>query len=178
MTAATMTSACAVDDCDRAPYVRGWCTKHYQRWRTHGDPATNLLTPKPCTVDTCQVRARRRGMCHKHYQRWYRHGDTSAGEGRYGNGWPASDGYIMTAKTGHVLARAKGQVGMHRLVLFGQIGYGPHLCHWCGTYIHWAHHLRSDALVVDHRDGDKQHNTPTNLVPSCPGCNTRRGGAA
>ena len=29
---------CSIEDCDRAPAARGWCSKHYQRWMAHGDP--------------------------------------------------------------------------------------------------------------------------------------------
>lgn len=30
---------CPLDDCGLRLYARGWCRKHYDRWRTHGDPA-------------------------------------------------------------------------------------------------------------------------------------------
>lgn len=29
---------CAVPDCQKKPYARGWCEGHYRRWRKHGDP--------------------------------------------------------------------------------------------------------------------------------------------
>jgi 5-methylcytosine-specific restriction endonuclease McrA len=29
---------CAVDGCERPQRCRGWCSAHYQRWRTHGHP--------------------------------------------------------------------------------------------------------------------------------------------
>lgn len=29
---------CSIDGCERKLYGWGWCNKHYQRWRTHGDP--------------------------------------------------------------------------------------------------------------------------------------------
>lgn len=29
---------CTVDGCDRETVARGWCDKHYKRWRIHGDP--------------------------------------------------------------------------------------------------------------------------------------------
>lgn len=29
---------CSVDDCTRKIHGRGLCSKHYQRWRNHGDP--------------------------------------------------------------------------------------------------------------------------------------------
>jgi hypothetical protein len=33
-----MTDACSIEDCESSSYVRGWCVKHYERWRAHGDP--------------------------------------------------------------------------------------------------------------------------------------------
>lgn len=39
---------CAITACDRKPIARGWCAKHYQRWRKHGDP---LYTPPRKVVD-------------------------------------------------------------------------------------------------------------------------------
>lgn len=29
---------CLVSDCEREHYGKGYCQKHYQRWRSHGDP--------------------------------------------------------------------------------------------------------------------------------------------
>ena len=31
-------ATCTVDDCDRKPRARGWCSLHYQRWSRTGDP--------------------------------------------------------------------------------------------------------------------------------------------
>lgn len=28
--------ACSITGCDKTPHARGWCPKHYQRWRRHG----------------------------------------------------------------------------------------------------------------------------------------------
>lgn len=39
---------CTIPDCDRPLKCRGYCTKHYQRWRTHGDPLkVHKPGPKP-----------------------------------------------------------------------------------------------------------------------------------
>lgn len=34
---------CAVDGCASDASVRGWCDKHYRRWKKHGDPLTTQL---------------------------------------------------------------------------------------------------------------------------------------
>lgn len=31
---------CAVEDCSNPSYTRGWCSRHYSRWQTTGDPLT------------------------------------------------------------------------------------------------------------------------------------------
>lgn len=34
-----MSHSCSVDGCTNAgTLTRGWCAKHYARWRRHGDP--------------------------------------------------------------------------------------------------------------------------------------------
>ena len=71
---------CKVQGCDSPVRGRGYCSKHYQRWRTHGDP-TKVLPPrgrhvKPtCSVDDCDREALARELCGLHYQRWTKFGD-------------------------------------------------------------------------------------------------------
>ena len=38
--------SCAVEGCDRPKRARGWCTKHWQRWRRNGHP-TAAVERKP-----------------------------------------------------------------------------------------------------------------------------------
>lgn len=44
---------CSVEGCDRSTWARGWCRKHYQRWRSGGDPSakpkTGFGTESPAT---------------------------------------------------------------------------------------------------------------------------------
>lgn len=49
MTAETPT--CSVPDCDRPTQTRGWCRRHYMRWRQHGHP-TEQDTPTVCVATT------------------------------------------------------------------------------------------------------------------------------
>lgn len=34
---------CSVEGCERLSWARGWCRKHYARWRSHGDPRIVLV---------------------------------------------------------------------------------------------------------------------------------------
>lgn len=31
---------CSIEKCERTALCRGWCMRHYNRWRRHGDPTT------------------------------------------------------------------------------------------------------------------------------------------
>lgn len=36
---------CSIDDCNAMVVARGWCNKHYRRWKRHGDPSKTIRTP-------------------------------------------------------------------------------------------------------------------------------------
>jgi hypothetical protein len=38
MTAIDLILNCSIPGCERPPHARGWCSRHYDRWRHHGDP--------------------------------------------------------------------------------------------------------------------------------------------
>src|SRR5262245_12882461 len=68
---------CSIDGCKRPWYCRGWCTLHYQRWRSHGTTADPRRQPNPdgrCLVAGCSRPERTRGWCGTHYSRWLRQG--------------------------------------------------------------------------------------------------------
>lgn len=83
--------------------------------------------------------------------------------------------YREISRLGHPLANDKGQVTVHRVVLYDRIGPGAHPCHWCQRPVTWGRGVADGVLVTDHVDGDEQNNDPRNLVPSCHRCNIRRG---
>jgi hypothetical protein len=65
---------CSIDGCAKPAKCRGWCSTHYQRWRTHGDP-TALVCPhgfdnagRLCAVEGCDRPARSRERCDRHYR--------------------------------------------------------------------------------------------------------------
>ena len=87
-------------------------------------------------------------------------------------------------KTGALRGKRKSAVkhyrfAEHRRTLHEKIGPGPHPCHWCGKMVDWIRKRSGPGgldgvLVVDHLDSKKTHNDPSNLVPSCAGCNANR----
>lgn len=80
---------CSVDGCAEAVLARGWCNRHYLRWRGTGDPLGSLSKPRQatCSVAGCDEPFLARGMCRLHYGRWRGNGTTErispAGENRY-----------------------------------------------------------------------------------------------
>lgn len=72
--------SCAIDGCENVGrLIRGWCTKHYQRWSKHGNPETLIPVAKDlkCEFGDCKNLQRSRRLCNKHYQRWLKYGDPS-----------------------------------------------------------------------------------------------------
>jgi 5-methylcytosine-specific restriction endonuclease McrA len=41
---------CVIADCDKQATTRGWCPKHYQSWRRHGDPDAAKSWNAPCEL--------------------------------------------------------------------------------------------------------------------------------
>ena len=61
-----------MSDCDRSHHARGWCRKHYLRWRVHGH--TNVTRPVSvtgmvCVEDDCDGPVLARDRCQLHYNR-------------------------------------------------------------------------------------------------------------
>ena len=82
---------CSVDGCGVSRNLtRGMCSKHYQRWRNHGDTdalRVASLAGVECSVDGCDRAARSKGLCNRHY------------EAARGRGECSEDGCNRTAKT-------------------------------------------------------------------------------
>ncbi|MEU1043951.1 HNH endonuclease signature motif containing protein [Streptomyces sp. NPDC005897] len=68
---------CAIKECEAPAVTRGWCNKHYTRWKRHGDPLA-------CAFDTPVIE---RFMAKVHKETggcwlWQAHGDVG-GYGRF-----------------------------------------------------------------------------------------------
>lgn len=72
-----VTTPCTVRNCEYQAVIRGWCSKHYQRWYKYGDPDRTIQKKydgEICKVEKCSSKARSLDMCRKHYIRHLRSG--------------------------------------------------------------------------------------------------------
>ena len=65
---------CSIDDCNGVFIAKGYCYKHYRRFKNHGSPHVNLIKINPCKVDGCEIRRARQGYCSQHYGYFARYG--------------------------------------------------------------------------------------------------------
>lgn len=123
-----------------------------------------------CQIFDCEVGVRSSGIpyCEKHYMRLLRYGRTGLHQ-------PPevimhTHGYLMAYAPEHSLAKKRGasREYQHRIVYYDHHGEGPFRCHWCSKVVGW------NNMHVDHVNSIKHDNSMTNLVASCPKCNTWR----
>lgn len=80
MTDSSTKPACSIEDCEAPAYCRGWCGKHYSRFKAHGDPLfmkRQRYGDIQCAVDDCENPRRKREWCGTHYSRWRRRGSVA-----------------------------------------------------------------------------------------------------
>lgn len=133
----------------------------------------------PCGIDGCDQPLYCKGMCVMHYTRSRKRGtpgDASRERLPIGSGHVNPDGYRVVKAPGHPLATAQDKAMEHRIVLHSVIGGGDHPCHWCSKELTWTG-AAATRINVDHLDWNRLNNQPSNLVPSCLDCNTKRSAA-
>lgn len=78
---------CSVNECGKRSICRGWCSAHYNRWRSYGDPLGTKPNPRRvrsvteliCAVDDCGQPVKCGGYCATHYHRYRKYGDPLGG---------------------------------------------------------------------------------------------------
>jgi len=131
-----------------------------------------------CTLADCDKPSRNThsaALCKMHYHRQYRHGSVDRTAQEADVTVSLGRRYRRVRAKDHPLADACGNAYEHRVVLYDEIGAGPHSCHWCGGDIDWLPKGDPRCLQVDHLNNDGGDNRPENLVPACGNCNTARG---
>ena len=69
---------CSIEGCDKEIASKGYCIKHYTRFRRYGDPLIvkrNREHDPICKVEGCNRKHESLGYCNKHYTRLRVHGD-------------------------------------------------------------------------------------------------------
>lgn len=111
---------CAVAGCNQPSNAKGYCGKHYVRWRKYGDPEGRRALPQkyqPCSVDGCTEPSRARGWCGTHWKAWRKYGDPLARKHRRpGEGTINDQGYYLVRMPDHPNANVNGYIHEHRLV--------------------------------------------------------------
>lgn len=77
-----MQSTCSIETCELGVFARGWCSRHYRRWKQDGDPEAPskiLARDGTCEAERCEAPITARRLCNRHYkQREYRQKRDSA----------------------------------------------------------------------------------------------------
>jgi hypothetical protein len=149
--------------------ARKYCSDNCQAEADAARAAAKKL--EPCSVAGCGGLANRPrlGFCELHYMRNRRHGSTEKASQAIPGDLLHSNGYVLQAAPDHPRARGRYRAYQHRVVFTEHNGEGPFNCHWCNVRVTW------EDMHIDHLDDDPQNNDISNLAPSCPTCNQKRG---
>lgn len=131
---------CAIGDCDKQQFARGWCQAHYSKWYRHGD-ADYKHKPKKkkkCSIDGCDKDAWCRTWCSSHYHRMTRYGNPH--ENRQPGRAITESGYVRVWMPEHPFAQSGSYVPEHRLVM--EESLGRYLAE--GETIHHKNGIRHD----------------------------------
>lgn len=77
-------ATCTIAGCKSRELARGWCVKHYNRWKQHGAAEAEVRERlgsrkgEPCDADRCMAPIVAKGFCPTHYRRWRLYGDPLA----------------------------------------------------------------------------------------------------
>lgn len=72
---------CDVEGCESKHYARGYCAKHYDRWKRYGDATVegpgrgnHPRKFRKCMVASCDRKHRANGFCNTHNRQFDRNG--------------------------------------------------------------------------------------------------------
>jgi hypothetical protein len=148
---------CSIEDCGVAVYARGWCNRHYQRWRRHGDPSvdrTPARTLGDCSVDECGSPAVARDLCNLHYRRKRVHGDP-----------------LGTAPMGRPMVESPSYSGAHMRIQYARGRASDYRCADCGAPAEdWSYRHDAGIRMVDPKTGCLYSPDPSDYEPRCKLC--------
>jgi hypothetical protein len=107
-----MSKQCSITDCPNVSRRKGWCEKHYSRWRKHGDP-TYVIPERLCSVAECPRKHKSNGFCAMHLYHFNTYGNPLIKYERVGT---------ITPKGYRVFSLPTGKVYEHRWVMSNHLG--------------------------------------------------------
>ena len=143
---------CSVEGCDGQSLTRGWCSAHYQKWKTYGDPQAGRQVPRngrnACAYDGCSNNVKAFGWCSTHWRRIQHHGtpellprpsveDRLRAQLEYSEECWEWRGKLMSSGYGTISVN-KRHWGTHRLAYtlwVGPIPDGLLVCHHCDNKV-------------------------------------------
>ena len=125
-----------------------------------------------CKIEGCSRDAmyKKKQLCQKHYFRIMRNGTSDLLERDYQKAI-TPNGYVTIHASGHPIAimAGRGRVFEHRVSYYDNINTNPTECDLCKMDVNWL------TLHIDHINGVRTDNDPSNLRCLCRGCNTGLG---
>jgi len=140
---------CSVEECEADHHCKGYCRKHFERWRRNGDPGPAGDMPRQrdhaCSVSGCGRAAFVRGYCEMHHGRWLRTGDPGEAGRRRAARRAAClvDGCDETSNAkgycpAHYQRWLRHGDPLHVTSRQGEVVRVGRICQWCGTSFDWA----------------------------------------
>lgn len=170
---------CSIEGCGLTErLIRGWCMKHYLRWRKTGNPLVMIRQNKyapnmDCVIEGCDGRRYVRDWCSKHYRAWYNYGDVLTPDKRiYPELTPDEVERRRKLRVSYANKRRAMKLGAQIYnyapeALDARIEYFGAKCWMCGKPYSALDHVK--PLSKGGKD------CPANLRPACKPCNSRKG---
>lgn len=74
-------STCTIEECSSKVVARGWCNRHYMRWKTYGHPMGKAeKVVRSCAADGCSAKHYALTYCFNHWRLYKKYGHELSGE--------------------------------------------------------------------------------------------------
>ncbi len=176
--------------CSSPARGRGLCSKHWLRWKRHGNPLKRLRVANKefseCSISECHNPYRARGWCNMHYVRWKTHGDPlKVLQEQVPNGKHAGCSVEGCSRSHYGKQLCRMHYHMYKTVPKLRSKYAADVvdfmpeqwkqikiafdyrCAYCGSRTE----LEQDHVTPISKGGN---HTAANIVPACRSCNARK----